>query len=96
MDYEEGNHGPLARSKAGRFDVSVWNRKRFIASRNAFAGGREVEMTQICVQHSRYNPKARSWDNKRIWFKPEELDDLLNAIHRLKEDTLDEPIVTDD
>ena len=78
--------GPVAKSRVGKFQVSVWARSKLCSARSDFEAEREIQVVRICVQHSRYDWKTRQWANQSIWCQPDELRDLADALDQLGEE----------
>jgi len=83
MANENKRDGPISKSKVGRFQISIWKKKRLLEAKNDFDVEREIETVRACVQYSRFNRATNSWDNQSIWCNPEELHDLVTALENL-------------
>jgi hypothetical protein len=83
MINENKRDGPISKSKVGRFQISIWKKKRLLEAKNDFDLEREIETVRACVQYGRFNRATNSWDNQSIWCNPEELHDLMNALENL-------------
>lgn len=77
------NRGPFIKHRVGRFQISVWKRKKIIPPQNGFIPEREEDIMRACVQFGSFNKATRTWDNQSIWCKPEELRDLANVLDQL-------------
>ena len=87
MAKQDETNTPTARSRIGRFQISIWKRKRVLPAKNDFDIEREVEMARACIRHGRFNRATQSWDNQTIWCNPDELRDLVNALDKLSQDS---------
>ena len=85
MENQDKKNQPVAKSKVGRFQVSVWKKKKLFQARNDFDVEREVEMVRVCIQYSTFNKGQNTWTNQSIWCNPDELRDLANALDKLND-----------
>jgi len=86
MDRQNEKDGPVAKTKLGRFQVSIWRKKSIVKARNGFDFDREVERVRACVQYGRFNRVTKEWNNQSIWCDPEELRDLANVLDQLNQE----------
>ena len=84
----ETSNRPLVKSRVGRFSLSVWVKKRVLPVRHGFDAERERIQERICLQYSRWDWTKREWQRQSVWFNPEELRDLNNAIEQLENERL--------
>ena len=83
---EEQKCRPLYKGKAGRFQVTLWpRRKRYQGDEDGFRPERVVHSVRACVQFSRYDWRRQAYERQVIWCNPHELRDLATAIDRLAE-----------
>ena len=75
--------GPESKTRAGRFQVSLWRTKRRLAAKNDFEPEREVVSERACIQYSRLNRQTMGWDNQQVWCNVDELRDLSQALDKL-------------
>ena len=80
--YEEKNK-PLVKKRLGRFQVSIWKRKKLFKARNDYDVEREIEITRACIQYSKYNKTTNTWNNQTIWCNPDELRNLVQVLDEL-------------
>ena len=80
---EDEKKGPLTKGHVGRFQISVWKKKKTLRAKNDFDVEREVEMVRACIQYGRFNRFTKTWANQSIWCNPEELRDLANVLDQL-------------
>ena len=80
--YEEKNK-PLVKKRLGRFQVSIWKRKKLYKAKNDDDVEREIEITRACIQYSQYNKATNTWINQTIWCNPDELRNLVQALDDL-------------
>ena len=71
---------PIVKKKLGRFQVSVWKRKILFSAKTDNDVGREVEVVNVCVQHSRFNQAKKQWNNQSIWCNASELNNLAKLL----------------
>ena len=83
---EEKKNKPMLKARVGRFQVSIWKRKKLIKARNDFDCEREVEQVRACVQYSRFSKSRNEYDNQRIWCNPDELRNLVEVLDQLNGD----------
>jgi hypothetical protein len=77
----DGNqNGPVLKAKIGRFQISLWRKRRVVAARKHYEAEREYVTERICIQRGRFNGRTNRWENQRIWCNPIELRDLANAM----------------
>jgi len=74
---------PVHRSRSGRFQISIWRRKKVIPAKHDFDVEREVEITRACIQYGRKNRISGEWQNQSIWCSPDELRSLATALDEL-------------
>ncbi len=60
MKDETNKKGPVAAKRTGRFQVSIWKRRKVIPARNDFEAERERDEVRACIQHSRYKRSVGS------------------------------------
>ncbi len=77
---------PKAKSRSGRFQVSIWSTGRDEDSLSGYCRFR------VCIQHSRYNRQQEQWENQSIWCSPEEVRDLHDALDKLSEQEPEEAV----
>ena len=77
------NRQPLVRKRLGRFQVSIWKRKKLYKAKNDYDVEREVEIARACIQYSQYNKQTNSWTNQAIWCNPDELRNLVQVLDEL-------------
>ncbi len=77
------NKGPVAKSKVGKFQISLWRIKKLRPAEDDFDAEKEFTIERACVQYSRYNRATGNWDRQNIWFNANELRDLSNALDGL-------------
>lgn len=85
---EQEKFKPIQKAKSGRFQVTIWKRKKVIpvrADKADFDAEREVEQLRASIQYSIYNSYIRNWINKVIWCDPEDLRSLCMALDELNE-----------
>ena len=78
--------GPVVKSKAGRFEVSVWKWSKTVPQPNAreeLLQEQIVEMERMLVRYSQWNRITRTWDDVSVWCSVGELRDLANALDAL-------------
>ncbi len=83
---EEEKNKPIRKARIGRFQISIWKRKRIIKARNDFDCEREIEQVRACIQYSRFNKMTNSFDNQRVWCNPDELRSLVEVLDKLNDD----------
>ena len=84
---EEQTKGPLFKSRSGKFQATIWKRRKVIPANDArYQPEREIEIVRACIQYSRYNWQRREYDRQLIWCDPHELRDLANALDLLGSD----------
>ncbi len=78
--------GPAARTKSGRFEVSIWQWKKIISPaddvKSVFAE-REVDVSRACIRFSQWNWETRTWEGKTIWCGIDDLRSLVQALDAL-------------
>ena len=77
------NKKPIVKKRLGRFQVSIWKRKKLFKARNDYDVEREVEIARACIQYSQYNKSTNSWTNQTIWCNPDELRNLVQLLDEL-------------
>jgi len=82
---EENKNKPIRKARIGRFQISIWKRKKLIEARNGFDCEREVEQIRACVQYSRFSKTRNEYDNQRIWCNPDELRNLVEVLDKLND-----------
>ena len=81
---KEAKKGPFAKAQQGSFQVSQWKNLRTVEPMNPFDMQREVETVRACVQYGRFNRETKKWENDVIWCYPRELNDLAQALEKLR------------
>jgi len=81
MDSE--NKKPIVKNRVGRFQISIWKRKRLILAKNDFDVEREVETVRACIQYSQKNMATGEWVNQSIWCNCDELRNLAKVLDEL-------------
>lgn len=85
---EQEKFRPIQKARSGRFQVTIWKRRRVMPVRaeNAdFEAEREVEQLRASVQYSVYNKHIGNWINRAIWCDPGDLRSLCMALDELNE-----------
>jgi hypothetical protein len=77
------NKGPVFKTRSGRFQVSIWRQDRVVPGRSDWGAERDVIMYRACIQHSKWNPMTREWENQNIWCSVDDLRSLVNALDEL-------------
>jgi hypothetical protein len=77
------NIKPLVKKRLGRFQVSIWKRKKLLKAKNDYDCEREIEIVRACIQHSQYNKQTNTWTNQVIWCNPDELRNLVQVLDDL-------------
>jgi len=77
------NNQPLVKKRLGRFQVSIWKRKKLYKAKNDYDVEREVEIARACIQYSQYNKSTNNWINQTIWCNPNELRTLVQVLDDL-------------
>ncbi len=75
---------PVIKNRVGRFQISIWKKKRVIPAKNDYDIEREYQTVRACIQYSRINKATEQWENQSIWCNPEDLKslaELLNQLH---------------
>jgi hypothetical protein len=74
---------PAYKERLGRFQVSVWNRKRIIKDA---ATNRDVQIdsSKVCLQYSQFNKEKDTWENQNLWFFLEEAANLSDLLMKMK------------
>ena len=80
---DEEKKGPESKTRAGRFQVSLWRTKRHMAARNNFEPEREIVSERACIQYSRLNHLTQSWERQQVWCNLDELRDLSQALDKI-------------
>lgn len=80
---ENENKKPLVRVRLGRFQISIWKRKKLFKAKNDYDVEREVEIVRACIQYSQYNKSTNNWTNQSIWCNPDELRVLVQVLDDL-------------
>jgi len=78
--------GPVAKSKAGKFEVSVWKWMKTVQQPNPqgeLLQEEIIEMERALVRYSRWDRATRTWDDVSVWCSVGELRDLVNALDAL-------------
>ena len=75
--------GPMKKKQIGRFQVSIWKRRKVVPAKNDFGVEREVDIVRACVQYSQCNRQTGEWERKQIWCNPEELRNLGRVLDEL-------------
>ena len=78
--------GPVAKSKVGKFEVSVWKWSKTVPQPNRqgeLLQEEIVEMERALVRYSRWDRTTRTWDDVSVWCSVGELRDLVNALDAL-------------
>ena len=83
---KEEKKGPVSKKQVGRFQVSIWKRRKVVPARDDCGAEREVEIIRACVQYSTYSYSTRSYQRQHIWCNPEELRNLAEALDELGQD----------
>ena len=83
---EQKQKGPIVKKQIGRFQVSIWKRRKVVPARTDFGVEREVDIVRACVQYSRCNRATGVWERKQIWCNPEELRNLARVLDELGDD----------
>ena len=73
----------MQKKQIGRFQVSIWKRRKVVPAKNDFGVEREVDIVRACVQYSRCNRSTKVWERKQIWCNPEELRKLALVLDEL-------------
>ena len=73
---------PIKQNRMGRFQISIWKKKRVIAARNDYDVEREIETVRACFQYGRKNRETGEWDNQSIWCNCDELTNLAQILDR--------------
>ncbi|MEW6236411.1 MAG: hypothetical protein AB1656_13570 [Candidatus Omnitrophota bacterium] len=79
---------PLVKSRAGRFQISVWPRQIIIKD-GSFQTDRVIDASRVCIQFGAYDRQTRQWNNQTIWCGADDLRSLSAALDRLN--GLEEP-----
>ena len=74
------NNTPVVKKKLGRFQVSIWKRKKLYKARNDYEVEREVEIVRACIQYSKFNKITNTWSNQAIWCDPHELRNIVQLL----------------
>ncbi len=78
--------GPIAKAKAGKFQVSIWHWKKIIPPpdemKDLFAE-REFDIYRACIRFSQWNRVTRSWNEQSIWCSIDDLRSLVQTIDEL-------------
>ena len=74
---------PISKAKCGRFQISIWKRKKVIPARNDYDCEREVDVVRACIQYGRKSRVTGDWKNQSIWCNPIELRSLVQALDEL-------------
>ena len=80
---EQKKSGPMMKKQIGRFQVSIWKRRKVVPAKNDFGVEREVDIVRACVQYSRCNRQTGAWERQQIWCEPEELRSLVQVLDQL-------------
>jgi len=72
--------GPIRKWKEGRFQVSIWKRKKVLKAKSDFDVEREVEPVRACIQFSSFSRVTQTWENQRIWCMPDDLGTLARLL----------------
>lgn len=84
---EEKKNGPISKKRIGRFQISIWKRRKIVPGDNSgFQPEREYDVVRACIQYSRYNNLHREFDRQKIWCDPIELRDLSQVLDELGDD----------
>ncbi len=86
---ETKKNTPIIKERVGRFQISIWKRKRLIAAKNDFDAEREVETVRACIQYGRRILGTDEWVNQSIWCDCDELRNLARVLDQLN--NTDEP-----
>ena len=82
---------PIKKNRMGRFQISIWRKKRVIAAKNDYDVEREIETVRACIQYGRKNRETGQWDNRSIWCNCDELTNLAQILDQFN----NEPSETD-
>ena len=80
---EQKKTGPKMKKQIGRFQVSIWKRRKVVPAKGDFGVEREVDIVRACVQYSQCNRATGVWERKQIWCNPEELRNLAQVLDEL-------------
>jgi len=84
---KEEKNKPISKSKAGRFQISIWKRHKTVpASEDTFCPEREYDIVRACIQYSRFNKLKQEYERQQIWCNPDELRNLCQAMDELGKD----------
>ena len=84
---ENKKTGPVAKKRMGRFQVSIWKRRKVVpADDGKFRPEREYDAVRACVQYSRYSRRTGEWNRQHIWCNPDELRNLAGVLDSLGDD----------
>lgn len=86
---EANKSKPIIKERAGRFQISIWKRKRLVAAKNDFDVEREVETVRACIQYGRRIWSTDEWTNQCIWCDCDELRNLVRVLEQIN--NTDEP-----
>lgn len=79
----DDKNAPICKARSGRFQISIWKRKKIIPARNDYDCEREIEVVRACIQYGRKNRITGNWENQSIWANPDELASLRQALDEL-------------
>ena len=87
MANQNETNKPVTKTRVGRFQMSIWRRKRLIPvqDQDDYGAERVVKMARACVQYGRFNRGKQRWENQSIWCNPDELRDLANVLDQLNQ-----------
>lgn len=80
MVEEKEKTKPIVSNRVGRFQISIWKKKRLIKAKNDFDVEREVETVRACIQYSRFQKIDRTWERQSIWCNCDELRNLAEVL----------------
>ena len=89
MDMKTEKKNPVVKVRVGRFSLSLWRRRKLLASGNKDAicyVETPVSLDRVCLQHSVKNWQTGRWVNQQIWMSPEDVRNLLCLLDRFNEE----------
>ena len=82
---EQKKKGPIRSKRVGRFQVSIWKRRKVVPVKDDFGVEREFDVVRACVQYTRYKRSTGAYESQRIWCSPEELRSLAQVLDELND-----------
>jgi hypothetical protein len=82
---------PMRRERVGRFQMSIWKKRRVIEARDDFDVEREVETTKACIKRSTCRKTERGGKNRSLWASAEELRELARLVDQFSPDDEESP-----